>query len=115
MKETTSDNRQSTEHLIVLDKIKEAMEVDKNALAMWVFGSVAKGSYHQGSDIDLGIVYKDFAPNYEFSTGFVDDIKVGFSRWSEDKLKHNTHGSRKCGRGPKILVSCEHERSSEHH
>src|SRR5207244_2489468 len=87
--EAPRDRIQPAEHVRILGKLKEQIEADSNALAMWVFGSVAKGNYHQGSDIDLGIVYNDFSPHYEFSTDFVDDIKVGFSRWSEEKLKHN--------------------------
>lgn len=73
-------------HLIILDKIKSSLFDDQNVVAFLVFGSVAKGTFHKDSDIDVSIVYKVFEPGYEFSIGYVDGIKVGYSRWAEEKL-----------------------------
>lgn len=74
-------------HLTILDKIKTSLSADKNVLAFFVFGSVSKGAFHKDSDIDTGIVYVKFNPGYEFSIGYVDGIKIGYSKWSEEKLR----------------------------
>lgn len=74
-------------HLEVLNKIKQNLEKDSNALALLVFGSVASGNYHTKSDIDLMVIYQEFSPGYEFTTNSVDNIKVGFSRWSLEKYE----------------------------
>ncbi len=75
-------------HLKVLEKIKNEFQKDKNVIGFLVFGSVGKGTFHEDSDIDLFVVYKNFEKGYEFSNDFVDEIKIGFSRYSEEKLKH---------------------------
>lgn len=76
-------------HLKALNKIRQSLESDDNALALILFGSVATGKYHQKSDIDLMIIYQEFSPWYEFTTDFVDNIKVGFSRWSLEKWQES--------------------------
>ncbi len=74
------------QHQAVLEKIQQDYERDQNVLGMLVFGSVAKGTHHQNSDIDLSIVYQSIEPGYSFSSEIVDGIKVGFSRWSSANL-----------------------------
>jgi hypothetical protein len=50
---------------------------------------VSKGTFHNDSDIDLFIVCRNFGTGYEFTTRMVDGIKVGYSRYSEEKLRYN--------------------------
>ncbi len=76
-------------HLNVLEKIKNEFMKDQNVLGLLVFGSVSKGTFHKDSDIDLYIVYRKFDKEYEFTTGFVDGIKIGFSKYSKEKLRFN--------------------------
>lgn len=73
-------------HLVVLDKIKHELEKDNNVLALLVFGSVASKTHHKKSDIDLSIIYKNFEPEFKFSTDMVEGIKIGYSRWSLNQL-----------------------------
>jgi predicted nucleotidyltransferase len=67
------------QYLAVLEKITKKLEADDNVLAVLVFGSVADNTYHENSDIDLSIIYKEFSSGFEFSTDVVDGIKVGYS------------------------------------
>lgn len=74
------------QHLAVLEKIKVELEGDSNVLAVLVFGSVADNTYHHKSDIDLSVIYQDFTPGFEFSTNMAKEIKVGYSKWSLQRL-----------------------------
>lgn len=80
-------------HLVVLGKIKAKFESDENVLAVLVFGSVANQTHHEKSDIDLSVIYKLFKPGFEFTTGLVDGIKIGYSSWSIGRLKERASTS----------------------
>lgn len=80
-------------HLETLAKIKAELEKQENVLAMLLFGSVASQTHHEKSDIDLSIVYLDFKPGFEFSTGEVEGIKIGYSKWSFERLKQRVKSS----------------------
>lgn len=80
-------------HLQVLEQLTTELRTDDNVVALLVFGSVAKGTFHERSDIDLTIVYNTHSQGFEFSPGIVGGIKVGFSRWSLANLRSRTESS----------------------
>ena len=77
-------------HLQVLNKLQEEFLHDENVLALLVFGSVAVGNFHAGSDIDLTMVYGEYDLGFQLETAVIDDISVGFSRWSLLHLRKRT-------------------------
>ncbi len=81
------------QHLVVLKKVEEKLKREDGVLAVLLFGSVASNTYHKESDIDLSVIYKEFEPNFEFSTGRTDGIKIGYSKWSLNELKRRAKTS----------------------
>ena len=76
-------------HTKVLDSLRHRLEKDANVVALLVFGSVAHGTHHEKSDIDLFVIYSNYPSGYSFSTDIIYGIKVGFSRFSEERLRWN--------------------------
>lgn len=77
-------------HLQVLNGIQDKVLHDENVLGLLVFGSVAAGNFHAHSDIDLTVVYRESDLGFQFEKAVIDDISVGFSRWSLLHLRKRT-------------------------
>ncbi len=66
-------------HLEVLQDFKMEIEHKSHPLALLVFGSVAKGTNHDNSDIDLLVIYKSYLDQFKFETTHFQGIKIGMS------------------------------------
>jgi len=71
-------------HKKIITEIVEEKKKDARALAILLFGSVARGTAHKESDVDIEIIYEGgkYKDTYEFRYG----IKVDFEFWSKKKL-----------------------------
>ncbi len=70
-------------HRVIQEVVKEKKE-DPRVISILLFGSLAKGTNHKGSDIDLEIIYA--GGKWKESNKYVKGIKVDFEVWPRDKL-----------------------------
>ncbi|MBI2029690.1 nucleotidyltransferase domain-containing protein [Candidatus Gottesmanbacteria bacterium] len=66
-------------HLEALNSFGRELEQKPEPLALLVFGSVAKETYHPKSDIDTFIIYRSYPGLFKFDTTFYQGIKLGMS------------------------------------
>lgn len=64
-------------HEKILEQLLEKAKSDPNTLGFLVFGSVASGTHHQKSDIDVITVLRKQKPSAGLENTEVDGIKVG--------------------------------------
>jgi len=65
-----------TKHVKTLQDLTEKAEGDPNILGYMVFGSVAKGTHREGSDIDVITVYRSHRPSSGINKLKVDGLVV---------------------------------------
>lgn len=50
----------------ILNQIKQLVSTDDNILLVFLFGSIVNGIFHEESDIDLGVYYKQIPNTIEY-------------------------------------------------
>ena len=76
-------------HEEILRQLVADAESSPNILGFLVFGSVANGTYHEDSDIDVLTVLRTNKPSSGISNSPVDGIKVGNLFFTYDILIHS--------------------------
>ena len=76
-------------HNELLDKLVGEAESDPNTLGFLVFGSVATGTQHEDSDIDVITALRTNRPASGISNTMRDGIKVGNIFFTYDVLVHS--------------------------
>ncbi len=64
---------------------------NSNTLGFLVFGSVATGTHHEKSDIDLIIILRNHTPSSGLENIVIDDIKVGITFFTYEVLSHSVN------------------------
>jgi len=64
---------------------------NSNTLGFLVFGSVATGTHHEKSDIDLIIILRNHTPSSGLENIVIDDIKVGITFFTYKVLTHSVN------------------------
>ena len=54
-----------------IKKVEKELKKNKNVLAAYVFGSLAKGNANENSDVDIGVILKDASIKKEAGGGVV--------------------------------------------
>ena len=64
---------------------------NSNTLGFLVFGSVATGTHHEKSDIDLIIILRNHTPSSGLENIVIDDIKVGITFFTYEVLTYSVN------------------------
>ncbi|NIO22366.1 MAG: hypothetical protein GTN76_16980 [Candidatus Aenigmarchaeota archaeon] len=64
---------------------------NSKTLGFLVFGSVATGTHHKKSDIDLIIILRNHTPSSGIENIVIDDIKVGKTFFTYEVLTHSVN------------------------
>ena len=64
---------------------------NSNTLGFLVFGSVATGTHHEKSDIDLIMILRNHMPSSGLENILIDDIKVGITFFTYKVLTHSVN------------------------
>ena len=76
-------------HDKILKQLIEKAKSDPNALGFLVFGSVASGTYHEKSDIDVMTVLREQKGSSGMENTVIDGIKVGNLFFTHQVLTHS--------------------------
>ncbi len=76
-------------HDKILKQLIEKAKSDPNALGFLVFGSVASGTHHEKSDIDVMTVLREQKPSSGIENTVIDGIKVGNLFFTFQVLTHS--------------------------
>ncbi len=75
-------------HETILRQITRDAERDPNIVGLLVFGSVAKGTHTQESDIDIITVFLEHQPTSGMVNRYVGGIKVGNVFFTREIIEH---------------------------
>lgn len=75
-------------HETILSQIERDAERDPNIVGLLIFGSVAKGTHTQESDIDIITIFKEKHPASGIVNRYVGGIKVGDVFFTREVLEH---------------------------
>ena len=76
-------------HDQILEKLLADAKRDPNTLGFLVFGSVASGTHHEKSDIDVMTILREHKPSSGIENTVVDGIKVGNIFFTYKVLTHS--------------------------
>jgi len=76
-------------HDKILKQLLEKAKSDSNTLGFLVFGSVASGTHHEKSDIDVMTVLREQKPSSGIENTVIDGIKVGNLFFTYQVLTHS--------------------------
>jgi len=76
-------------HEQILEQLLVKAKGDPNALGFFVFGSVASGTHHEKSDIDVMTVLREQEPSSGMENTVIDGIKVGNLFFTYQVLTHS--------------------------
>lgn len=75
-------------HNEILKRLVADAQGDLNLLGFLVFGSVARGTHHDSSDIDVISILRANTPASGIDNTYMDDIKIGTVYFTRDVLEH---------------------------
>jgi len=78
-------------HEQILEQLLAKAKSDPNTLGFIVFGSVASGTHHEKSDIDVITVLRKQKPSAELENTLIDGIKVGNMFFNYEILTHSVN------------------------
>ena len=74
-------------HNQIVKELLKKYKADKNVVGIYLFGSLARGNAHLGSDIDIEIIFKKKKKKYELLHPKLDEkIHIDLSLYREDKF-----------------------------
>jgi predicted nucleotidyltransferase len=76
-------------HDQILEQLLAKAKNDPNTLGFLVFGSVASGTHHEKSDIDVMTVFREQKPSSGIENTVIDGIKVGNLFFTYQVLTHS--------------------------
>ena len=76
-----------SKHLQVLEKLLEEAKKDPNTLAYMVIGSVARGTHHEKSDIDVITILRSHKPSWGINKMNVDGLIVDSLHMTQEVFK----------------------------
>jgi len=78
-------------HDQILEQLLVKAKSNSNTLGFLVFGSVALGTHHEKSDIDVMTILRKHEPSSGLENMVIDDIKVGNIFFTYEVLTHSVN------------------------
>ena len=78
-------------HDQILEQLLAEAKSNSNTLGFLVFGSVALGTHHEKSDIDVITILRNHEPSSGLENIVIDDIKVGNIFFTFEVLTHSVN------------------------
>ena len=78
-------------HDQILEQLLVEAKSDQNTIGFLVFGSVASGTHHEKSDIDVMTVLRKHKPSSGIKNTVINDIKVGNLFFTYQVLTHSVN------------------------
>jgi len=74
-------------HEKIVNSLVKKYKADKNVVGIYIFGSLAKGTAHEKSDVDIELIFMEAKKPYELKKKIIEGISIDLSCYRLDQFE----------------------------